>query len=85
MVWSVSSDKWKGPLVWLYFKNMVKETTVELEVDDRLWTSNASPVVRLFQNKLMFLLKIMLIYDKPLFERPTPIRQPLAGTPRVAA
>ena len=34
--------------------------------DDRLWTSNASPVVRLFRNKVMFLLMIMLIFDKPL-------------------
>ena len=36
------------------------------EGDDRLWTSNASPVACLSQNKLMFLLKILLIYDKPL-------------------
>ena len=37
-----------------------------IEADDRLWTSNASPVTRLFQNKVMFLLKIMLITDEPL-------------------
>ena len=70
MVWPVSSDKWTAPLVWLYFKNIMKETTVELEVDDRLWTSNTSPVARLFQNKLMFLLKITLIYEKPLLTTP---------------
>ena len=34
--------------------------------------SNATPVASLFQSEVMFLLKIMLIYDK------------LAGTPRVA-
>ena len=73
MVWPVSSDKWTAPLVWLYFKNIMKETTVELEVDDRLWTSNTSPVARLFQNKLMFLLKIMLIYDKPLLSGQPPL------------
>ena len=76
MIWPVSSDKWTASLVWLYFKNMMKKTTVEVEVDDRLWTSNASPVARLFQNKLMLLLKIMLIYDKPLLSGQPPIRQP---------
>ena len=35
-------------------------------VDDRLWTSNASPIAHLFRNKVMFLLMIMLIYDKPI-------------------
>ena len=37
-----------------------------IEGDGRLWTSNAVPVTCLFQNKVMFLLKIMLIYDDPL-------------------
>ena len=42
-------------------------------VDDRLWTSNASPVARLFRNKVMFLLMIMLIYDKPLLSDQPPL------------
>ena len=29
-------------------------------------SSNAAPFVRLFQNKVMFLLKIIQIYDEPL-------------------
>ena len=34
----------------------------EIDGDDRLWPSNAAPVVAcLFQNKVMFLLKIMLM------------------------
>ena len=44
-----------------------------------------TPVARLFQNKLMFLVKIMQIYDKPLLTGQTPIKRPLAGTPRMAA
>ena len=37
----------------------------EIDGDDRLWTSNADPVVAcLFQNKVMFLLKIMLMSCK---------------------
>ena len=36
-----------------------------MEGDGLLWTSHASPVARLFQNKVTFLLKIMPIYDEP--------------------
>ena len=36
-----------------------------IEAGDRLWTSNVSLLARLFQNKVMFLLKSMQIYDKP--------------------
>ena len=42
----------------LYMKNMIKEN------DDRLWISNVAPVACWFQNKVMFLLKIMLIHDQ---------------------
>jgi len=45
-----------------------------------LWTRNTSPVVRLLQSKVMFLLKIIPIYDKPLLSG-----QPLPITPRVVA
>ena len=49
-------------LVWLCFKNMIKEI-VESEIGDNwLWTSNATPAACLFQNKVMFMLKIMLFY-----------------------
>ena len=37
-----------------------------LEGDDRLWSSDVSLIAYLFQTKVMFLLKIMLIYDKSL-------------------
>ena len=36
----------------------------KIEVDDRLWTSNAGPVAFFFLNKVICLLKIMLIYDE---------------------
>ena len=42
-------------------------------VDDRLWTSNASPIAHLFRNKVMFLLMIMLIYDKPILSGQPPL------------
>ena len=45
---------------------MMRKIKCEVEGDDRLWTSNASPIALLFQNKVMFLLKIMLISDEPL-------------------
>ena len=38
-----------------------------------------------FQNKVMFVLTIMLIYEEPLLSGQPSIKQPLAGTPRVAA
>ena len=44
-----------------------------MRVNDCLWTSIASPVARLFQNKVMFLLMIMLIYDKPLLSGQPPL------------
>ena len=37
-----------------------------LEGDDHLWSSDVPLIAYLFQTKVMFLLKIMLIYDKPL-------------------
>ena len=37
-----------------------------IEGDDRLGTSDAVLVARLSQNKVMFLLKVILIYDEPL-------------------
>lgn len=46
----------------------------EKEGDDQLWwNSNASSVVHLFQNKVMLLLKIMLIYDAPLLNGQPPL------------
>ena len=44
-----------------------------MEGDDWLWTSNASPVVCVFQGKVMFLLKITLIYDKSLLSGKPPL------------
>ena len=38
-------------LVSLHFKNKMKEIQAEIEGDDRLWTSNASPVTRAFVAK----------------------------------
>ena len=59
--------------VRLYFKNVIKEMQSEIEDADQLWTSYAAPYVCLFQNKVMFLLKIMLIYDDPLLSGQPPI------------
>ena len=59
--------------VRLYFKNVLKEMQSEIEGADQLWTSYAAPDVCLFQNKVMFLLKIMLIYDDPLLSGQPPI------------
>lgn len=59
----------------------------EIEGDDRLWTRNAAPVERSFQKYMMFLQKIMLIYDVPLLsgesllsvDLPIPREWPLNG------
>ena len=37
-----------------------------LEGDDQLWSSDVPLIAYLFQTKVMFLLKITLIYDKPV-------------------
>ena len=42
----------------------MKENTVI--GDNQLWTSIAAPIAYLFQNKVMSLLRILLIYDEPL-------------------
>ena len=50
-----------------------------------MWNNNAAPVTRLFQNKVMFLLEIMLIYDHPLLSGPAPLSDHLPvprGWPR---
>ena len=44
-----------------------------MEGDDRLLTRNASSVPLLFQNKVMFLLKIMLIDDEALLSGQPPL------------
>ena len=62
-----------------YFWNFM--VLFEVRVDDLLWTSNAFPVARLFQNKAMFLLMIMLIYDKPLLSGQPPLSG-LVSVPR---
>ena len=41
-----------------------------IQGDDRLWSSNNDPLLCLSQNKVMFLLKIILIYDKLLWMLP---------------
>ena len=59
----------------------------EIEGDDRLWTSDAAPVMCLFQNKVMFLLNIMLmlcLFMTNVYQV-TSIKRPLDSTPRVAA
>ena len=38
--------------------------------DDGLWTSNDTLITCLFQDKVMFVLKVMLIYDKSSIGRP---------------
>ena len=53
-----------------------------MEGDDQFWFSNAAHVACLFQNKVKFLLKIMLIFS---IEGPTFIKRLLDDTPWVAA
>ena len=52
---------------------MIKKIQSEIEDADQLWTSNAAPDVCLFQNKVMFPLKIILIYDEPLMSGHPPL------------
>ena len=52
---------------------MIKKIQSEIEDADQLWTSNAAPDVCLFQNKVVFLLKIILIYDEPLLRGQPPL------------
>ena len=54
----------------------------EIEVDDRLWTGNASYVARLFQNGDVSAKEYAI---QTSIERPTSIEQPLADTPTVTA
>ena len=56
----------------------------QIEVDDRLWTSNASFVARLFQNGDVCAKEYANLWQTSI-ERPTSINQTLADTPRVAA
>ena len=56
-----------------YLQSRTKKIQSEIEVDDRLWTSNTSHVARLFQNEVVFLLKITLFYDKPLLSGQPPL------------
>ena len=49
------------------FQEYDKGKQSKIEIDDRLWTSNAGAVACFFLfffNKVIFLLKIMLIYDE---------------------
>ena len=52
---------------------MIKKIQSEIEDANQLWTSNAAPDVCLFQNKVMFPLKIILIYDEPLLKGQPPL------------
>ena len=47
----------------------------EIEGDDQFWTNNTSPVAFLFLNKVMFLLRNMLIHD-PVYDEPLLSGQP---------
>lgn len=51
----------------------MRKIKAEVVGGDRLWTSYASPVALLFQDKLMFQLKIMLISDEPLLSSQPPL------------
>ena len=70
----VSGHQASDALSLTYFKNIMKENEVQDgKLNGQLWTCNGAPVASLFQNKVMILQKIMLIYDEPLTERSTPI------------
>ena len=51
----------------------MRKIKAEVVGGDRLWTSYASPVALLFQDKLMFLLKIMLRSDETLWSSEPPL------------
>ena len=68
----------------LHFKNMMKESKVRDQGDDRFWTSNAALVACLFQIKVILPLKIMRIYNEPLLSGQPPLSWHLPA-PRVAA
>ena len=57
----------------------------EIEVDGLLWTNNAAPVACLFQKYSDIFVKGYANLWQTSIERPTAIKWPLAGTPRVAA
>ena len=52
---------------------MMKENKVRDQGDDRLCTSNATPVACLFQTKVILLLKIMRIFNEPLLSSQPPL------------
>ena len=56
-----------------------------IEVDGLLWTSNAAPVACWFQKYSDLFAKGCANLRQTSIERPTFIKRPLAGTPRVAA
>ena len=71
-----SIQRFKGliHLVELYFKNMMKGNTVWNWGDNQsLWASNAAPLLCKFQNKVKFLLKVVLISGKRLFSGQPPL------------
>ena len=57
----------------------------EIEGDGQFWTSNAAPVACLFQKYSDVFAKGYANLWQTSIERPTAIKRPLAGTPRVAA
>ena len=57
----------------------------KIEGDYRLWTSSAVSVAYLFENKVMFLLTILVICDKPLLSGQPPLSGHLPVPLRVAA
>ena len=70
----VSGHQASDALSLTYFKNTMKENEVQDgKLNGQLWTCNGAPVASLFQNEVMILQKIMLIYDEPLTERSPPI------------
>ena len=57
-LWPIFSNFFPPCLLWPYFNNVMKEIQSEIEGEDQFWSSNNPPIMCLFQNKVMFLLKI---------------------------
>ena len=81
----VTFIKWSSSAWYTYFSFIYDEgIQSQIEVDDRLWTSNASFVARLFQNSDVCAKEYANLWQTSI-GRPTTIKQALADTPRVAA
>ena len=53
-------------VLFLKYNEGKYNSEIHVAGDDQLWTSNDTLITCLFQKNVMFVLKVMLIYDKAL-------------------